>query len=581
MLYIYVYTYSKGFNSISYPFIYMKAKFFAIVVSMLFLVSALAIFPAAIADEGTTDEAEPAEWTFMVYLDADNNLDSAGVEDLSEMMEVGSTNDVNIIVLHDSSSDGDTYLLKVEAGKTDSLSAEWVDEEENMGDPETLIDFTTWSVENYPAERYLLVLWNHGGAFWGVCWDDTNHEDCIDMPELSYALGTIKENIGHNLDLIGFDACLMAQAAVQYEIMDYVDYCVASAYVEPGDGWPYAEILTSLTQNPGMSAPELGTIIVNHYIESYWNQQSGNGDPQDSIGVSQAVFNMSKMRIVAQKIDEFGMALAYGNGEVTYAKTYYAQILAARTRAQSYDMANIAMIDVSGYCMYDVIDFIDELERWAPVPYSAAADEAIALKAAVYDAIIHVRTTPPHDPANGGSVYGFDFYFPNGLDSQYSDKYDQTRFARDSYWDEFIHHYIDQSNPVNTPPTVFITEPKDEEVVYQYSSSFKLSGQAYDVQGTIIAVQVSVDGGEWEPASGTISWEYTIEVSNLEEGWHTATVKTTDGDMDSTTRTISFYIERTTETQVPKDVDYTIPAALGILAVGLVTLALWRKKQLG
>ena len=39
-----------------------------------------------------------AEWTVMVYLDADNNLESAGIDDINEMEIVGSTSEVNIVV---------------------------------------------------------------------------------------------------------------------------------------------------------------------------------------------------------------------------------------------------------------------------------------------------------------------------------------------------------------------------------------------------------------------------------------------------------------------------------------------------
>jgi len=111
------------------------------------------------------------KWTFMVYLDADNNLESAGLEDFLEMSSVGSTNDVAIIVLLDrtdyySTSYGDwkdTKLFYITSGldpNPDNALEDWG--EKNMGDPQTLVDFVSWGVQNYPAEHYAVILWDHG-----------------------------------------------------------------------------------------------------------------------------------------------------------------------------------------------------------------------------------------------------------------------------------------------------------------------------------------------------------------------------------------------------------------------------------
>src|SRR5947199_5993257 len=100
-------------------------------------------------------------WTVMVYLAGDNNLDSAGVIDLREMKQVGSTTSLNIVAQFDrraANRQTRRYFLRkggdLEADAVDSLG------ETNAGDPNVLINFLRWSVKNYPADRYMLVIWN-------------------------------------------------------------------------------------------------------------------------------------------------------------------------------------------------------------------------------------------------------------------------------------------------------------------------------------------------------------------------------------------------------------------------------------
>lgn len=117
-----------------------------------------------------SSKAAKKQWTVMVYLAGDNNLDGAGVTDLHEMKQVGSNAALNIVCQFDREGPKLTtnryYVTKggsVEKDVVQKLG------ETNTGDPKVLADFINWSAKNYPAERYLFVLWNHGSG-----WDDTN-----------------------------------------------------------------------------------------------------------------------------------------------------------------------------------------------------------------------------------------------------------------------------------------------------------------------------------------------------------------------------------------------------------------------
>jgi clostripain len=194
-------------------------------------------------------------WTVMVYMDGDNNLESAAITDFLEMSKVNNP-DVNIIVQMDrysGKSDTDssygnwsgTKRFCVTAGTTPTARNSVMDVgEANMGDPSTLVNFTNWAMTNYRADRYGLILWDHGGGWQsGVCFDDTNKGDSLSMVDLHSAMKSITGDGARPLNLLGMDACLMGGLEVASEVQNYCKQFVASADVKPGDGWEYQNIL--------------------------------------------------------------------------------------------------------------------------------------------------------------------------------------------------------------------------------------------------------------------------------------------------------------------------------------------------
>src|SRR6056297_932537 len=136
------------------------------------------LFSVIIVSHPQTDFKNSKEWTVMVYLDADNNLESAGIDDINEMEAIGSDENVNIVVQMDridgyDSSNGDwtstrRYYIEKDSNGYDSNIISTMEEdlgEVNMGKEETVKNFIDWSVQNYPADRYFIIFWNHGGGW--------------------------------------------------------------------------------------------------------------------------------------------------------------------------------------------------------------------------------------------------------------------------------------------------------------------------------------------------------------------------------------------------------------------------------
>ncbi len=226
-------------------------------------------------------QAATAPWTVLVYLAADNNLESYALADLNEMEFSGSTDGVNIVVQidraegYDTSNDNWTdtrrYLVTHDTSLT-QIGSEEVGAlpEINTGDPATLVDFATWAINTYPAERYALIIWDHGGSWLGVANDDSADGDGLTLPELDTALDQIIQTTGiGQFELVGFDACLMGSLEVYRTIAPYARYGVGSADLIPGNGWDYLGFLDALSADPAIQGDALGRAIVDSFITYY------------------------------------------------------------------------------------------------------------------------------------------------------------------------------------------------------------------------------------------------------------------------------------------------------------------------
>jgi len=253
-----------------------------------------------------------AKWTVMVYMAGDNNLDGAALRDIEEMARVGSTKDVNVLVQLDRLEDKKTRRFLITKGGGYERDCLETFGETNTGNPKVLEDFLTWSTERFPAERYFLILWNHGGGWWeearsraaapkspgarshrtrsraslfhhsinatghsthrSICYDDTSGGDALDNKELKNVLASACTAIGKKIDILGMDACLMTMVEVAWQLRDSVEILVGSEIEEPNDGWPYAEILSFLTAKPKSKTHIVAKEVVKQYIASYRDQ---------------------------------------------------------------------------------------------------------------------------------------------------------------------------------------------------------------------------------------------------------------------------------------------------------------------
>jgi len=299
----------------------------------------------------TRETATPSavkDWTFLVFMAADNNLEAGGELDMNEMEAVGSNENINIVVQLDRNGKysqesemkwsgcrryfikKDTQPKKVTSPMLEDLGP--ID----TATPESLLNFVKWAKQRYPAKRYALILWNHGTGWkeiqpdispsimtphgatgdnpfdtisYNISYDDTSGTS-MDIPTLGKTLIKVKDILGKPIDLLGFDACLMQMLEVAHESSASALFQVASTDLEPERGWPYDAFLKKLAAAPDMDGRRLGTAIVDTYKASYQMGSQGN------TAVTLSLLDLSKVDDVTNKLNSFVTAVKSGIREI-------------------------------------------------------------------------------------------------------------------------------------------------------------------------------------------------------------------------------------------------------------------------
>ena len=218
-------------------------------------------------------------YTIMVYMNG-SDLESeigAGTTDLVEMLESGlRSENANLVIFtggtnrwqNDVIPSDECVIWQIADGELFEIERVGL---LNMGDPDTLADFITFSMDNFPAEKYGLVLWDHGGGAIAGFGHDEKFLDydggSLTLPEMDYAFRKAGLD-GQQLEWLGFDSCLMATIEMALIASRYAKYLVASEDLEPGDGWDY-KFLSLLNSDPYASGYTLGREIVDTFMDFY------------------------------------------------------------------------------------------------------------------------------------------------------------------------------------------------------------------------------------------------------------------------------------------------------------------------
>jgi len=425
------------------------------------------------------------KWLVMLYQDADDQvLEQDIFVDLNEAERAGSTDRVAIVAQLDRyrgafQGDGNwtstrRYLV-TQDNDLNTIHSQMVGDlgEVNMADGNTLVDFVTWAMETYPADRYVLVLSDHGMG-WPGGWSDPAPAssdnsraplasamggDFLFLSEIDQALGQIRQQTGlEKFDIIGMDACLMSQLEVYAALQPHAQIALASEEVEPSLGWAYTSFLQELVDNPDMSSQQLAADVVSSYVDQdqrIVDDQARQdflrqGSPMGGFfGISQVsaaqLAQQIKREATLTAVDLEALPnlmTQFNNFTYILQNEDQSVVATARNYAQSYTSV-FGKQSVASYI--DLGNFVQLVSKEAN---SSKLTQAVTtLLETMHNAVLAEK----HGSSRPGST-GIAIYFPNSTlyNSPYTGPQSYNllaeRFVKTSLWDDFLaFHYNDRS----------------------------------------------------------------------------------------------------------------------------------------
>ncbi|CAA6801873.1 MAG: Unknown protein [uncultured Sulfurovum sp.] len=253
--------------------------------------------------------------TLLIYMAADNNLDSAALNDLESIRKGSMFSEMDIVLQLDRWEFVDakeTIRYHVKEGEVKEIKRMG---ESNTGDLRILKEFIEESAKAYPSEKLIVIIWSHGSGVddyngyegkreryfveptpeieeIAIAFDDSA-KDFLDNIELQKAL-----DVDVNIDVLGFDACLMGMFEIVYQLRNEADVIVGSQYLEPASGWDYPRVLEDLSLDG--TSNKMGEELVKFYADYY---------KRESYDVTQSAFDVDKVEEVTKNLDAFAKSL--------------------------------------------------------------------------------------------------------------------------------------------------------------------------------------------------------------------------------------------------------------------------------
>lgn len=340
--------------------------------------------PASTDSANTDDDETIYKQTVMVYIvgsDLESQMGAASM-DIQEMEQSGLDPElVNCIVYTGGSyswssdiSPNKNSIYRIGNGGKELVAAE---EQKNMGEPSTLTGFMDYCYENYPADMYTLILWDHGaGPVWGYGADSLAADDSLEMKELTSALADSQLCQTEKLESIVFDACLMGSLEVASLLKPYANYLIGSEDVVAGYGLDYG-FLKDMSQ-AGMDGAKVGSRIVDYFYNFYSTYTTSNENTLSCVDVGRIDTVEDALNQLFSQVDD--------------------HVQHGKRRAERSALYEYGASDGVSYDLVDVSRLAESME-------SEFGNSAQAVMDAMQSATIYHKTT-------GNNAMGLTVYYP-------------------------------------------------------------------------------------------------------------------------------------------------------------------------
>ena len=356
----------------------------------------------------TVVEQTQDDQTILIYL-CGSDLESNGQTssssaagyasgDITEILKVaGQPDDVNVVIETGGAKCWKTthginksYLERYHV-RNKSLVRDSQETKASMGLASTLQSFVTWGVQTYPADRVSLILWNHGGAMRGVCYDENYGDDNLINSEVKTAIGNTFTSLGRStsdkFEWIGYDACLMQVQDIAEFNSQYFNYMIASEESEAGAGWDYDNWIDDAY------AKKTTPNILKAVVDSFIAEQGSSSD--------QTLSYLDLSYMAAYKSAWETMSSTIKSMISSYGKSNFQTLMKS---CQYYGSDS----DCEGYSYFGIIDAKDVVNKIrATSAFSGASTQTSAVLTAFTNVV-------PYSKAGkqAGNSYGLCCFFP-------------------------------------------------------------------------------------------------------------------------------------------------------------------------
>ena len=381
-----------------------------------------------------TDPADEPGFCLMVYMIGSDleTFGGAATDDLQEMLAAEHSDRLQIVLQTGGPSawsgdlvgkDGLCRRFKIGDDGLEQLEELGV---VDMSEPAALTDFIRFASENYPADRFGLILWNRGaGTLMGYGNDEDYASSMLDIGDVKQAL----EDSDRHFYFIGFDACLMSTVEVASALEGHTDYLIASEETEPSGGWAYTSLLSQLAAQPDIGMQELSHRIVDDFVDDPGSTKYDKN--------TLAVLELAKLPAVRKAVGDYLELIREPLAGS------YDDLSLSRSRTRSF-----------GSGMYEQIDLLDMLDKFAE--YVPAADTektgpaAEALRKALSDMTVYTRSV---DERSSGLAVYFPYLFPDRYEGVSSIMkkigYDEGYFG---FFDGFLNYVVAEQERADVQP---------------------------------------------------------------------------------------------------------------------------------
>lgn len=330
--------------------------------------------------------------TVMLYMCGSDLESRSGMatKDLQEMLNADVGSNVNLIIYtggcsgwrNNVMSSSVNQIYQVRDGQLTCLERDCGSV--SMMKSSTLSGFIAYCAKNFPANRNMLILWDHGGgSVSGYGYDEKYRSSSMTLKTLNEALQATRTTF----DFIGFDACLMGTVETALTMAPYADYLIASEETEPGVGWYYTNWLTALSRNTSIPTTQLGKQIIDDFVDVCAQKCRGQ----------QTTLSLTDLAELSALVPKSFNAFASSTAKLL-ANDGYATVSNARSSTREFASSE----------KLDQVDLVH-------MSLNLNTPESKALSEAILSAVKYNRTS-----SNMTNAYGLSVYFPYKRSSQLS-----------------------------------------------------------------------------------------------------------------------------------------------------------------